>query len=130
MRLRFLEPQRPGKIMITFDTLSPAQARWLSMIEYYFPEIHASGKITHDQLKEARAKFDELRTVDKKYKIGWPIWLIMNNSISRGVYILPKAFSVDEWRAICEDDPVVSTKPLKSEYSDEYEAELRAFGIS
>ena len=76
--------------MKNFDELSPAQERWVVLVEYCFPAIYQSGQITHKELIKVHAQFLDMREQDKKYKVGWPIWLISNNAITRGVYQIPQ----------------------------------------
>jgi hypothetical protein len=104
--------------MITLSELTPAQSKWLALIKHYFADIHSSGIITYQQLVEAHKKFTELRETDKKFKVGWPIWFITNNQISRGVYQLPKELAEQEV------DPDTE-HPLYAEYIDE----LKRFNI-
>ena len=104
--------------MITHDNITPGQAKWLALIQYYFAEVYSRGIITHVELTESHKKFHELRALDKKYKVGWPIWLIVNNSIARGVYELPIQGNVT-----IEDDV-----PKTSQQID-FESELTEFGI-
>lgn len=60
------------------------------MLEFHFPDIYETGEITHKQLTKIHVHFMDLRDVDKKYKVGWPIWLISNNAMQRGVYKIPR----------------------------------------
>lgn len=108
--------------MITNSQLTAAQSKWLALIEYYFAEVYSSGIITYPQLTAAHNKFLELRETDKKYKTGWPIWLITKNQISRGVYKLP----VDD---VEEEEPKEVLDSLKQEYYDELNRELAEFNI-
>lgn len=106
--------------MITHSELTPAQEKWLALIEYYFEDVYSSGKITHKQLKAAHDRFTVLRKEDKKYKVGWPIWLITNNAISRGVYELP----VPSGTVKVEEDP-----DINHPFYPEYIAELKRFNV-
>lgn len=100
--------------MLSEKELSVGQSKWLALVKAKFNNIYKSSTVTHAQLKEMHEEFVKLRTVDKKYKVGWPIWLITNNAVSRGVYSLPAA--------------AVEKTPINPVYS-EYEEELEAFGI-
>jgi len=93
------------------------------MIEHFYPEVYVSGKITHKQLYEAHGKFMGLRAVDKKYKVGWPIWLLSSNTVSRGVYQLPSPINVED-----EEDMLPLPHQDTPEYR-EYDAELKDFGV-
>jgi hypothetical protein len=105
--------------MITFEKMTPAQAKWLALIEYYFADTYKSGRITHAQLVTAHNHFLELRKEDKKYKTGWPIWLITNNAIERGVYQLPT-----QAESVPQIDPDTT-----HEFYPDYIKELKEFGV-
>lgn len=109
--------------MITNSQLTAAQSKWLALVEYYFAEVYSSGIITYPQLTAAHNKFLELRKTDKKYKTGWPIWLITKNQIARGVYKLP----VDDGE-VEEISPEI-LGALEQEYWDEMNRELKQFNI-
>ena len=105
--------------MITADKLTPAQNRWMALVKHYFAEIYEGAIITHRQLIEVDEKFRRLLSIDKKYKVSWPIWLIMNNQVARGTYRLPIGIESDE-----EFDEV---EPTTLDF--EFESELKKFGI-
>ena len=102
--------------MIEFAELTVAQQRWVSLIQHFYPNIYSAGKITYQELIMAHANFISMREQNKKYKVGWPIWLIMNNAISRGVYKIPSSDV-----KIVE----VSDNPLSAGYEDS----LKEFGL-
>ena len=102
--------------MIQFVNLTVAQQRWVSMVQHFFPEIYARGNITHKELMKAHTKFLELRETDKKYKVGWPIWLIMNNATSRGVYKIPMVADTEK-------------ETNDSPHFADYETSLKEFGV-
>lgn len=106
--------------MITFNKLSPAQSKWLSLLEILFPDIYKNDTITHNQLKMVHDHLVSLREKDKKYKVSWPIWLISNNAIDRGVYTIPK--ETEEIQT--QDDP-----DIDHQFYPEYAFELMKFGI-
>lgn len=105
--------------MIKFDDLSPAKLKWLTLVELLFPEIYANDTISVSELKTVHNHFLELRKTDAKYKVSWPIWLITNNALERGVYVLPKPNA----------NLMVESSREKHEYFAEYESELRQFGV-
>lgn len=105
--------------MITNEELTKAQVRWFTLITEFYPDIVKAGTITHKQLQEANQFFRSQRTVDeKKFKVSWPIWLIMNNAVSRGVYTLPLRGAVKE-----------VVKEIPSEQRQSYVDELASFGL-
>ena len=104
--------------MLEFDKLSPAQERWVVLLEHFFPEVYKTGEVSHKQLVAADNKFREMRATDKKYKVSWPIWLISNNATTRGKYHIPK-------KQTEEHDASIETHPFYAEYV----AELKEFGI-
>jgi hypothetical protein len=107
--------------MITYDKLTPAQSKWLDLVEILFPTIYEGSIINHSQLKMIHDELSELRKTDKKYKVGWPIWLIMNNSVTRGMYKLPKETEIIE--EVIDPD-------VDNPYYNEYVQELARFGIT
>lgn len=109
--------------MITHETITKGQAKWLALITEFYPDLVETGSITHRQLQETNAWFRKMRTVDKdKYKTGWPIWLIVNNAVSRGVYQLPIPGAVNTVKseAVVHED---------TEQRRAYTAELASFGL-
>lgn len=105
--------------MITYDKLTPAQSKWLDLVEILFPTIYECDIITHAQLKMIHDQLTELRKTDKKYKVGWPIWLITNNAVTRGCYKLPK-----------EESKLVDVDPdVDNPFYENYRAELARYGI-
>lgn len=103
--------------MKSLDDISAGQNKWLLLLEAVFPEIYAQETITHKQLKQVDADFRKMRALDKRYKVSWPIWLIMNNQVSRGVYLIPK------------DTEDLNKPEADQELVDELESELEGFGI-
>lgn len=107
--------------MITHDTMSKGQARWLALLAEFYPDIVKQGIITHKQLKAVDEYFREMRTRDgKKFKISFPIWLMVNNAIERGVYQLP-----------IKNIPIKLTvdPDIEHKFYPQYDQELKSFGI-
>lgn len=73
--------------MKCYTDLSPAQRKWVDLVEIHFPEINDT--ITYKQLLEMYNYFLELRKQNKNYRVSKPLWLITNNAIERGVYKFP-----------------------------------------
>ena len=107
--------------MITHETITKGQAKWLAMITEFYPDIVKSGVITHKQVQEANQFFYAKRTKDKKYRVGHPIWLLVNNAITRGVYQLPVPGAVIEVKKIDVD--------TSHELYADYASELASFGV-
>lgn len=107
--------------MIQYKNLSKSQQKWLSLVEYYFTDIYKCGIITHAQLKTTHEKFIELRSEGPNFKVGWPIWLIMNNSIGRATYRLPV-------ENMAYDDEL-EDEDSSSPYYEEYIQELKQFNV-
>lgn len=105
--------------MIKYDQLSRAQARWVDLLEILFPDFYKSDIITHSQLKMVHEQLLILREKDKKYKVSWPIWLITNNAVSRGVYKIPKPHMVT-----VDNDP-----DMNHPFYPEYIQELKQFNV-
>lgn len=102
--------------MKRYHELSSGQRKWVDLVEILFPAIYDRGIITAKELKNVDAKFREMRETDKRYKVSWPIWLIMNNAIERGIYSIP--------RDIPEKD-----EDVNHEFYSEYHQMLKTFGV-
>jgi len=104
--------------MLNYNELSAGQRKWVDLVEILFSDVYKSGIITYNKLKEIDNTLVSLRERDKKYKVGWPIWLITNNAIERGIYKIPK------------DEEIIETDPDASHpFFEEYQSELKMFGI-
>lgn len=73
--------------MLQYHHLTPAQRKWVDLVQLYFPEI--VNEITFKQVTAIHQFFLEKRNENKKYKVGMPLWLISNNAIRKGVYFFP-----------------------------------------
>lgn len=87
--------------MLEYDDLSPAQKRWVDLVELFFPDIQLRGKITYKEIQEVHEFLLKKRDEDKRFKCAMPLWVITNNALSRGVYQFPasdvsKAMTFDE----------------------------------
>lgn len=82
--------------MLTYNSLSSAQRRWVDLVEIYFPEIKTRGVVTNKEVRTIHDFFVGKRAEDKRFKISHPIWLITNNAVSRGVYTFPSSSFVEE----------------------------------
>lgn len=106
--------------MIVYNQLTKAQSKWLALCEHYFPQYTVDGIINHAQLKEVHEFLVSMREKDKRFKCSWPIWLITNNAVSRGVYKLP----------LEKVDLETNVDPDKSHpWFEEYIQELKQFSV-
>ncbi len=104
--------------MITYNDLTPAQRKWVALVEFTHPEV--KDTITRTQVFEFHEEFMKLRAKDKKYKVGLPLWLCNNNVLERGVYFFPAEKNTT---AVSTKQTVVN--PLDAEFT----ARLAAYGI-
>jgi hypothetical protein len=84
--------------MLYYKDLSPAQRRWVELVEAYFPR--SDPQITYAEIKQIHDFFVGKRREDARFKISKPLWLITNNALSRGRYLFP-ASSVPQCVAAC-----------------------------
>jgi hypothetical protein len=73
--------------MLHYHNLTPAQRKWVELVQIHFPEI--TSEITFTQINTIHEFFLGKRSEHKNYKVGMPTWLITNNSLKRGVYFFP-----------------------------------------
>ena len=100
--------------MLQFNALSPAQRRWVELVELYFPN---TGKtISYAELKKIDGFFRGKRQDDPRFKVSKPLWLITHNAIERGVYLFPASG--------------VKIAETLTDREAEYRAELAKFSIA
>lgn len=73
--------------MLNYSDLSAGKKKWVHLIQLTHPEI--DQVITYEQIVKFDKELRELRKKDPKYKVSMPLWLIVNNAVSRGVYFFP-----------------------------------------
>jgi hypothetical protein len=103
--------------MKNYTDLSPGQKKYVHFVELLFPELVVDGNIALSDVKIIHDKLVEKRIEDKRFKVAFPIWLITNNQVSRGVYKFPKSDSSND---------VVSVNTPQDEL---YVSELSRYGI-
>jgi hypothetical protein len=108
--------------MLEFSNLSPAQKKWVRLVELHHPEV--KDTVTFAQIKQFHEEFKQLRSVDKSYKVSMPLWIITANAIRRGVYFFPGTENAV--------DPEPADEPMEiiPELEVEYQKELQNFGIA
>jgi len=111
--------------MLYYNDLSPAQKRWVELVEMFCQDKIVEGKITHKGLKEIHQFFVEKRREDRRYKISWPIWLIMGNQVGRGVYQFPAPEIENDLEELVDE-----VTPIDPEKEGHYMRELIGFGIT
>ena len=73
--------------MLQFNDLSPAQRRWVELVELHFP--NTGDTITYADIKMIDGFFRGKRQQDSRFKVSKPLWLITHNAVERGVYLFP-----------------------------------------
>ena len=73
--------------LLQYKDLSPAQRRWVELVEIYFPHIQRT--ITYSEIRQIHDFFSAKRAEDRRFKISKPLWIITHNAVSRGVYDFP-----------------------------------------
>lgn len=71
--------------MIHYNELTAGQLRYVNMVNLFHPEIEDT--ITFAQINKIHEEFLGLRP---KYKIGFPLWIVSENRIGKGLYSFPK----------------------------------------
>jgi hypothetical protein len=107
-------------MMLTWDDLTSTQKHWVTLVQMFHPEIKDS--ITFQQLKSFHDEFKAMRSENKRFKTGFPIWLITHNAVERGVYFFPSEENVID----SEPDLCVEIDPQLELF---YKKELENYGI-
>ena len=106
--------------MVTYNDISPAQKRWVDLVEIFFPGVKSRGAVTYKEIHEIHDFFVSKRAEDKRFKVSMPIWLITANAMERGVYKFPAS------DAIPDDEPA----DIDTELEQIYLSELARYGIT
>lgn len=74
--------------MLTYDSLTKFQKRWVENVSRIFPRCAETGIITAKECIKAYSLLKNERSDDGS-KIGYPNWLFTTNKLKRGVYLFP-----------------------------------------
>ena len=102
--------------MLGYSDLSPAQRKYVDLLEMVFPDVYNRGTITFREIKDIHKLLVAKREEHPGYKCAEPLWMITYNAIQRGTYKIPKR---DEQ----------SEEYQKNEFDLLYESELKSLGI-
>lgn len=123
--------------MLKYSNLSKGQKRCIDAFISIRPELASADTITTKEVQKLFWTLHDGRS-NGGPKIGYPLWLSANNTVSRGVFAFPgpksagsvtasvakqNAAAKQKLEKIIEDSEPVSID------EDEFEAELRANGI-
>lgn len=103
--------------MLTYDKLSPGQRRWVTMVQFFHPEI--VDTISFEEVHTFHTEFMGMRNTDPKFKVGLPNWLFKENRIGKGLYFFPAEGNI----------PPVEEEPEKTELGEKYDMYLYQFGL-
>jgi hypothetical protein len=121
MKSQLLLSKKTGNVvlMLQFKDLSPAQQKFVLLVELHFPQIKERGTITYKEINEVHDFFLEKRKENKNYKVMKALWLVTNNKIERSLYKFP----------LSEEKVAPPSEPL-TEWDLMYQAELARYGIT
>lgn len=106
--------------MLDYGDLSPARKKWVHFVEMFHPEIEQT--VSFEQIKKFHEEFKAKRSIDPRFKVSMPLWLIGENAISRGVYFFPGTKN--------DSSQFLTTKNEKdSVYETQYFAVLKQYGL-
>jgi hypothetical protein len=116
--------------MLTWNSLTKSQKRWVENVSKILPDCVTNGYITATQCYDS-FKLLEKQRVSGSPKIGYPNWLFKLNKIKRGIYLFP-AEGVTVQKASQslsgKAEPIVITNRV-SEEDKSFLNDLKAFGI-
>jgi hypothetical protein len=123
--------------MLKYADLSKGQKRCIDAFISLNPKLASAETITTKEVQKLFWDLHEKRT-DGAPKIGYPLWLSANNTISRGVFAFPGPKSSGSVKDAVAKQTAAAKKKLEkiiedaepvSIDEDEFTAELRANGI-
>ena len=96
--------------MLYYKDLSPAQRRWVELVEAYFPR--SDPQITYAEIKQIHTFFVGKRREDARFKISKPLWLITNNALTRGRYMFPASNAIQRIAACLPQEELTYRQEL------------------
>ena len=105
--------------MLSYNDLTKAQKKWVDLVELVMPKMNKEY-LSYDDILKIHENFTVLRSSNKNFKCSKALWLISNNSVSRGKYKFPSSTS---------GDLKPDVEPVATEIEILYRAELKKFGI-
>ena len=116
--------------MLTWNSLTKSQKRWVEHVSKVLPECLSKGYITATQCYDSFKELEKQR-VSGTPKIGYPNWLFKLNKIKRGIYLFP-AEGVTVQKAsqslIGKAEPIDISSRMPEE-DKSFINDLKAFGI-
>ncbi len=79
--------------MLSYNDLSIGQRKWVDLVEACELLDSNKNEVSYKEIQTIHEYFVKQRSVNKKFKVSKPLWLITNNAIRRGVYAFPSSES-------------------------------------
>lgn len=120
--------------MLKYANLSKGQKRCIDAFISVRPELASADTITTKEVQKIFWQLHEQRS-NGGAKVGYPLWLSANNTISRGVFAFPgpksSGVSVATQNAAAKQklEKIIEDSEKVEIDEDEFTAELRANGI-
>jgi hypothetical protein len=117
--------------MLTWNSLTKSQKRWVEHVSKILPDCVSKGYITATQCYDTFKELEKQR-VSGTPKIGYPNWLFKLNKIKRGIYLFP-AEGVTVQKASQSLNNKTESIVITSRVSEEDKSffnDLKAFGIN
>lgn len=106
--------------MLEYSDLSISRKKWVHLVELFHPEVDQT--ISYEQIKTFHEEFKEKRSLDTRFKVSLPLWIIGQNAISRGVYFFPGTKN-DSAQFLS------SKKEIDDMYETEYQSVLKQYAL-
>ncbi len=116
--------------MLTWNSLTKSQKRWVEHVSKVLPECVETGYITATQCYDSFKELEKQR-VSGTPKIGYPNWLFKLNKIKRGIYLFPaEGVTVQKASQFLsnKNDPIAISSRV-SEEDKSFISDLKNFGI-
>jgi hypothetical protein len=119
--------------MLTWDSLTKSQKRWVEHFAKILPDCKTKGYITGVECRIAHKRMKKERATGGP-KFGKANWLFRANKLKRGFYLFP-AHGVTvqtAMQSISGDNStiVIPVKPRLSEDDKSFYNDIKAFGIN
>lgn len=114
---------------MNYSNLTKTQKRCIDAFITIRPELASQYSITRSEVEELFAELHSKRNSGGE-KIGYPMWLVKGEKVSRGHYRFPAPNLVEAQEAKIKSDAKLAEAAVKtSEEDKEFFTELQEFGI-
>lgn len=113
---------------MNYSKLTKVQKRCIDAFVQIRPELASAETITRPEIEELFNELFDSRASGGE-KIGYPMWLVKSEKVSRGVYKFPAPALVDSSQNSTQSVTPSSAAILNAKEDEEFFKDLKEYGI-